>query len=98
MIPVAKIRQPRGFRVDVEMPGRSWLAAHPTAACETYPAYWRTAGNRKYVTALKKGFRGRCGFTAHLIDHGTVDHFYSKENYRARTYKWSNYRYAEIHG
>jgi hypothetical protein len=94
MIPVSKIRKPRGFKVDVETKGESWLAAHPAAGSDEYPDYWRTAGNRKYVRALREAFHERCGYTTHLIDHGTVDHFYSKENYRSRTYKWSNYRYA----
>ncbi len=44
--------------------------------------------------ALRRAFSGRCGYTTHPIDYGTVDHFYSRENYRARTYLWSNYRFA----
>ena len=94
MIPVAKIRQPRGFKADVETRGRTWLNGHQAAVSADYPDYWRTRGNGKYVRALKAGFHFRCAYTAHLTDHGTVDHFYSKENYRKRTYKWSNYRYA----
>ncbi len=94
MFPVPKVRQPRGFKADVELRGRTWLNAHPAATHSDYPDYWRTRGNGKYVRALKNGFHFRCGYTAHLTDHATVDHFYSKENYRKRTYKWSNYRYA----
>ena len=94
MIPVAKVRQPRGFGPDVETKGDNWLAANPKASSADYPDYWRTAKNRKYVRALRTVFHERCGYTAHLIDHGTVDHFYSKENHRRRAYKWSNYRYA----
>ena len=94
MIRVAKTRQPKGFKKDVETRGRTWLAANPAAVSADYPDYWRTAGNRKYVRALRVGFHERCGYTAHLIDHGTVDHLYSKENHPTRTYQWSNYRYA----
>lgn len=91
---VTKVRQPRGFKTDVEIAGRNWLDNHPAATHSDYPDYWRTRGNGKYVRALKMGFQFRCGYTAHVVDHATVDHFYSKEHYRRRTYKWSNYRYA----
>lgn len=94
MIPVSKPRAPIGFKADVETKGKNWLAANQSARPSDYPAYWRTAKRRKYVILLREAFAGRCAYTAHLIDYGTVDHFYSKENYRARTYLWSNYRFA----
>lgn len=94
MIPVKKVRQPKGFKADVDSKGATWMNANPSKSGKELPAYWRTAKNRKYVFILRDGFQMRCGYTAHLIDHGTVDHFYSRENYRKRTYKWSNYRYA----
>ncbi len=92
MIPIAKVRKPRGFKADVETSGNNWLNAN--AAPAKCPDYWRRAKNGKYVRLLKIGFNFRCGYTGHGIDHGTVDHFYSKENHRHLTYQWSNYRYA----
>lgn len=78
---------PSGFDRDVASRGQNWLQHHP----EGRPAdYWRAA-----ALALWSGFGERCGYAAMWIPApGTVDHFVSVSEDRARAYDWANYRCA----
>lgn len=88
MIPVAKVRKPRGFDTKVQMPGSTWLARNPTA--KRPPPLWAP-----YIASLADGFNNLCGYAA-MYDPtgGTVDHFLSFKHHRNRAYQWSNYRFA----
>ncbi len=69
MIPVAKVRKPRGFDAKVKTPGDAWLAANPQA--KRPKALWVP-----HTAELSDGFGGLCGYAA-MYDPtgGTVDHF-----------------------
>lgn len=88
MIPVARVRKPRGFDATVKTPGDAWLASHPVAARP--PALWAP-----YTATLSEGFANLCGYAAmHDPTGGTVDHFLSFKHHRHLTYEWTNYRFA----
>ena len=88
MIPVRKVKKPRGFDAEVKVPGDAWLADNPAAARP--PALWAA-----YTAALSEGFGNLCGYAAMLDPTGgTVDHFLSFKNRRDLAYEWSNYRFA----
>ncbi len=88
MIPVAKVKKPRGFDAKVKVPGDAWLASHPAAARP--PARWGP-----YNAQLSDGFAHLCGYAAmHDPTGGTVDHFLSFKHHRHLAYEWSNYRFA----
>ena len=59
MIPVAKVRKPRGFDAKVKTPGDAWLAANPQA--KRPKALWAP-----YTAELSDGFGGLCGYAAML--------------------------------
>ena len=88
MIPVAKVKKPRGFDAKVKVPGIAWLAKNQTA--RRPPALWGP-----YTAGLAEGFGNLCGYAA-MYDHtgGTVDHFLSFKHHRHLAYEWSNYRFA----
>ena len=88
MIPVARMKKPRGFDAQVKVPGTAWLAKDPTA--KRPPALWGP-----YTVSLAEGFGNLCGYAA-MYDHtgGTVDHFLSFKHHRDLAYEWSNYRFA----
>lgn len=88
MIPVAKVKKPRGFDAKVKKPGDAWLVSNPTA---TRPlALWAP-----YTSKLGEGFANLCGYAAmHDPTGGTVDHFLSFKNHRHLAYEWTNYRFA----
>lgn len=88
MIPVAKVRKPRGFDAQVKTPGDAWLAANPKA--KRPKALWAP-----YTPDLSAGFGGLCGYAA-MYDPtgGTVDHFLSFKHHRRLAYDWGNYRFA----
>lgn len=88
MIPVAKMKKPRGFDAKVKVPGDAWLAKNPTA--KRPKALWGP-----YTAKLSEGFGNLCGYAA-MYDHtgGTVDHFFSFKHHRNLAYEWSNYRFA----
>lgn len=88
MIPVAKVKKPRGFDAKVKVPGDAWLVKNPTA--KRPPALWAS-----YTAPLAEGFGNLCGYAA-MYDHtcGTVDHFRSFKHHRELAYEWSNYRFA----
>ena len=88
MIPVAKVRKPRGFDAKVKTPGDAWLAANPQA--KRPKALWVP-----YTAELSDGFGGLCGYAAmHDPTGGTVDHFLSFKHHRDLAYDWGNYRFA----
>ena len=88
MIPVAKVKKPRGFDAKVKTPGDAWLAGHPTAARP--PALWAP-----YTSTLAERFGNLCGYAAmHDPTGGTVDHFLSYKRHRHLAYEWTNYRFA----
>ena len=88
MIPVAKVKKPRGFDTKVTVPGNAWLADHPKA--QRPPALWAP-----HTAALSEGFAGLCGYAA-MFDPtgGTVDHFLSVKHHPGLAYEWHNYRFA----
>jgi len=88
LIPVTKVKKPRGFDAKVKKPGDAWLASNPTA--ERPPALWAP-----YISTLSDGFANLCGYAAmHDPTGGTVDHFLSFKNHRHLAYEWKNYRFA----
>lgn len=88
MIPVAKVKKPRGFDAKVKLPGMAWLASHPAAPRPL--ALWT-----HYTATLSEGFANLCGYAAmHDPTGGTVDHFLSYKHHRDLAYEWHNYRFA----
>jgi len=79
---------PRGFDAECRRPGNTWLAANRSA--RRPKAFWL-----KFVEDLARAFEQRCGYSAIIIQNGTVDHFQSWKNNRNLAYEWSNYRYAD---
>lgn len=87
MIPVSRVRQPRGFS-QVTVAGDAWVAANPAA--KRPKALWSV-----YLSKLSDGFHGLCGYTATFDSTGgTVDHYLSWKNHPDKAYLWRNYRYA----
>lgn len=88
MIPVARVKKPRGFDAKVKVPGDAWLGNNPAAVRP--PALWAP-----YTSQLSEAFRNLCGYAAmHDPTGGTVDHFFSFKHHRHLAYEWSNYRFA----
>jgi hypothetical protein len=88
MIRVRPRKEPKEFEMECRRPGNAWLAAHRTA--QRPKAFWL-----KFVQDLAASFEQRCGYSAVIIQNGTVDHFQSWNNNRRLAYEWSNYRYAD---
>lgn len=84
MIRVERVARPEGFD-EAERAGKQWLASHPTGRP---PDKWS-----KFRGHLADGFHDRCGYSAMYDAVGTVDHFVSCDEDRARAYDWDNYRY-----
>lgn len=89
MIPVPRVKKPRGFDAKVKVPGNTWLAHNPAAARP--PALWAP-----YTPQLSEGFSNLCGYAAMHVPPtgGTVDHYLSFKHHRDLAYAWSNYRFA----
>lgn len=88
MIPVARVKKPRGFDAKVKKPGDAWIKSNPDA--KRPPALWSA-----YASDLAAGFGNLCGYAAMLDPTGgTVDHYLSYKKYPELTYEWRNYRYA----
>ena len=88
MIPVARVKKPRGFDTHVKLPGNAWLANNHSATRP--PAMWAP-----YTAQLSDGFGNLCGDAAmHDPTGGTVDHFLSFKHHRDLAYEWRNYRFA----
>lgn len=88
MIRVRPAKIPDRFGEDCKRAGDAWLAANPNAPRPK--PLWRA-----FVRDLAQAFDERCGYSAILIQNGTVDHFQSWKHNRALAYEWSNYRYAD---
>lgn len=88
MIPVRPAREPDRFDVACRRAGNAWLAANRSAP-RPKPLW------REFVHDLGEAFAQRCGYSAVLIQNGTVDHFQSWKHNRALAYEWNNYRYAD---
>ena len=86
MISVTPVPEPGGF-AEARRRGIAWAAANPDA--ERPAPYWRP-----FRRELREGFQRRCGYTAMYEPAGTVDHFASVKNDRAKAYDWANYRFA----
>jgi hypothetical protein len=88
VIPVAKVRKPKGFDKAVKTPGGVWLKANPKA--KRPKALWTP-----YLGQLEAGFASLCGYAAMLDPTGgTVDHYLSYKNHPSLAYEWTNYRFA----
>lgn len=88
MIPVQRVRKPRGFDTKVKQPGDAWLAANPKA--RRPKDLWSP-----YRSVLEAGFRELCGYAAMLDPTGgTVDHYRSWKKRPDLAYEWSNFRFA----
>ena len=88
MIPVARVKKPRGFDLKVKVAGDAWLANNPAAARPL--ALWAP-----YTAQLSEAFSNLCGYAAmHDPTGGTVDHFLSFKHHRDLAYEWRNYRFA----
>lgn len=88
MIPVPKVRKPKGFDVAVKVLGNQWLKDNPDAKRPT--PLWTP-----YTPLLAAGFADLCGYAAMLDPTGgTVDHYLSFKHRPDLTYEWANYRFA----
>jgi hypothetical protein len=87
VIRVERVAEPSEFDRKCRVPGNRWIAANPGRRPN---ALWAA-----FTAALADGFQQRCGYSAVLIQNGTVDHFLSWKNRPELTYEWSNYRYAD---
>lgn len=72
-------------------PGQRWLDAHrEDAVAKRPPDFWR-----EVMSDLASAFHRRCAYTAMWINcDGSVDHFVSIDEDRARAYDWENFRYC----
>jgi len=86
MMRFARVAKPGGF-VEAEARGARWLADHPEAK-RAYP-YWSP-----FRSELAGGFGQLCAYGAMYEPVGTVDHFVSRNEDRAKSYDWDNYRFA----
>jgi hypothetical protein len=88
VIPVARVKAPKGFRAKARVPGEAWLKAHPSA--KRPKDTWSP-----FLPDLDKAFGSRCGYAAMLDPTGgTVDHYRSFKNHPHLAYDWRNYRFA----
>ena len=92
MIRVDEVPEPPRFDKEARQKGNRWLANHPDAVPEQFPAYWTP-----FRRDLAAGFNHLCGYSAMWTGNPTVDHFIPKSSKegRALVYEWSNYRYAD---
>lgn len=100
MIPVAKALEPAKFDASVRVPGDLWLQTNAVQAGTPVlelkqgagrpPALWTAIS-----AELADAFSGLCGYAAMLDPTGgSVDHYFSCDNYPYLTYEWENYRFA----
>jgi hypothetical protein len=88
MIRVRPAAEPHGFDRACRQRGSAWLADHPGTARPK--PFWR-----EFVGDLAEGFKHRCGYSAVMIQNGTVDHFLSWKRNPNLAYEWSNFRYVD---
>lgn len=87
MIRFERVPEPPDFDEKARVPGNQWLVAHPG---EGRPRdFWTPFKGR-----LAQGFRNLCAYSAMYEPVGTVDHFVSCHEDRAKAYEWQNYRYC----
>lgn len=86
MIHFELVLEPADFQSRARAPGKAWLVKHPTGRPRDYWSPFRGQ--------LADGFRNLCAYSAMRDLNGTVDHFVSCNEDRAKAYEWSNYRYA----
>jgi hypothetical protein len=86
MIRFDPVQKPLGFG-DAAQRGSTWVAHNPNAARPK--DLWSP-----FKSFLAAGFRNLCGYSVMYEPVGTVDHFVSWHEDKARAYDWSNYRYA----
>ncbi|MCK5797105.1 MAG: hypothetical protein KAI47_07980 [Deltaproteobacteria bacterium] len=87
MIRFEPVPQPNDFADKVEKTGAAWLADNPSAARPK--DFWSP-----FKPALADGFRYLCAYLAMYEPVGTVDHFVSWNEDKAKAYEWANYRYC----
>lgn len=87
MIPVSPVPEPVSFDAACRQPGNAWLQRNPGA--ERPHDYWSA-----FRADLAAGFGNRCGYSAMYEPSGTIDHYESHRDCPAKTYEWSNYRFA----
>ena len=87
MIHFEPVPEPPEFHRQAKEPGNAWLASDPDA--ERPRDYWTP-----FKPALADGFRNLCAYSAMYEPIGTVDHFVSWNEDRAKAYEWENYRYC----
>jgi hypothetical protein len=87
--------EPPDFDAETRQPGGKWLAANLTED-ERLPSGTRPPDRwSRFRTQLADGFGGLCSYMVmYASGGGTVDHYYSCENYPCFAYEWSNYRYV----
>lgn len=86
MIRFEPVEKPADFAEKVESPGATWLAEHASGRPKDL---WSP-----FKPQLADAFRNLCAYSAMFEPVGTVDHFVSCDEDRAKAYSWSNYRYA----
>ena len=86
MIRCEPVPEPEDFKSRAETPGNAWLASNPNGRPKDF---WSP-----FKGALGTGFRNLCAYSAMYEPVGTIDHFVSCDEDRAKAYEWSNYRYA----
>jgi uncharacterized protein (TIGR02646 family) len=70
-------------------PAERWQLARRQAACRAWENFRRTKTGRAVSLALRAAFRSKCAF-CERVNARTVDHFYPKERYPRRKFRWSN--------
>jgi hypothetical protein len=87
VIPVARVKRPKGYR-DVEKRGAAWLRANKHA--KRPKDLWSP-----FLPHLAEGFGHRCGYAAMLDPTGgTVDHYLSWKTRPDLAYAWTNLRFV----
>lgn len=86
MIRFNPVPKPAAF-TEAETRGGKWLLENPDASRPR--DLWSP-----FKHHLADGFRNLCAYSALYEPVGTVDHFVSFDEDRARAYDWTNYRFA----
>lgn len=97
----ARIKQPRGWKKDVLVPGLKWLASNPCLGKPDNrepPNHWNCDDN-KYRRKLRDGFLGLCGYSVVYTPIGEIDHYRPWASIRGTAdehclYDWSNLRFC----
>lgn len=88
--------EPANFEQDVHQPGWNWLNNNPDKWWQENarpPDYWKHCKD-----ALETAQHSLCAYAAMLDPTGgSVDHFYSWQQYPYLAYAWENFRFASTH-